>query len=92
MKLETIKRQCRTPRKGSIVFVHGGFHDAWCWVNYLEYFANAGFDCYAISLRGHGKSEGHEYLNKWGLSDYLIDVMQVIETVTEKHIFVGHSM
>ena len=40
-------------RKCPILFIHGSFHSAWCFAeNYMEYFSNAGHDCYAISLRG----------------------------------------
>lgn len=39
-----------------IVFVHGGFHTAACYENYIEYFAEKGLDCFALSLRSHGAS------------------------------------
>lgn len=77
---------------GSIIFVHGVTHGAWCWENYTRYFSKKGYDCYALSLRGHGKSEGREHLNEYGLEDYAQDVLQVISTIKEKPILIGHSM
>ena len=40
-----------------LLFVHGSCHAAWCWdEHFLPYFADHGFDSYALSLRGHGGS------------------------------------
>ena len=34
------------------------YHGAWCWrENFMPYFSAAGYDCYAVSLRGQGGSE-----------------------------------
>lgn len=45
-------------RRPPLVFVHGSYHGAWCWrENFMPYFAAAGYDTYAISLRGQGGSE-----------------------------------
>lgn len=36
-----------------LVFVHGSFHAAWCWAeNWLPFFSQRGYDCYALSLLG----------------------------------------
>ena len=36
-----------------ILFVHGMCCGAWIWQNFMEVFANAGYICYALNLRGH---------------------------------------
>jgi pimeloyl-ACP methyl ester carboxylesterase len=42
-----------------LLFVHGGWHAAWCWdENFLNFFADKGFLAAAVSLRGHGESAG----------------------------------
>jgi len=88
----TAGKKIKGQKKGSILFAHGVCHDAWCWHNYLEYFSALGYDCYALSLRGHGQSEGREHLDQWGLSDYTTDVVEVIKSIGEKPLVVGHSM
>ncbi|MBC7517162.1 MAG: alpha/beta hydrolase [Alkalinema sp. FL-bin-369] len=45
-------------QRSPIFFVHGAWHAAWCRENFLPYFANHGYAAYAVSLRGHGTSEG----------------------------------
>ena len=90
--IDVIKRVSKSRNKGSILFVHGVCHNATCWHNYLDYFSAAGFDAYALSLRGHGNSDGREFLDQWGLSDYVTDVVKIALSFDEKPIIVGHSM
>ncbi|WP_137938404.1 alpha/beta hydrolase [Chitinivorax sp. B] len=76
-----------------ILFIHGAYSAAWCWETfYLPYFASHGYDCYALSLRGHGGSEGHEYLALTSIDDYLADIRQITQDLPTPPILVGHSM
>lgn len=76
-----------------ILFVHGAWHGAWCWdVHFLDYFAEQGFEAYAVSLRGHGKSSGRKYLGCTSVSDYVEDVAEAIGKLPEPPILIGHSM
>jgi pimeloyl-ACP methyl ester carboxylesterase len=76
-----------------LLFVHGVSHGAWCWDEFfLPYFANNGWDVYALSLRGHGKSQGREHLNSFGLDDYVEDVLNAIDHIGMKPVLLGHSM
>jgi pimeloyl-ACP methyl ester carboxylesterase len=49
-----------TPVQGPrpIVFVHGGCHGSWSWVHFLPYFAQAGWDCHALTWFGHNGEHG----------------------------------
>jgi len=94
MKLEVLER---VPMGSSnvppLLFVHGAFHGAGCWTeNFLPYFSSKGFPCYALSLRGHGASEGLERLHTFSLSDYVQDVLEVMTQLQEKPVLIGHSM
>ncbi|URE24186.1 Alpha beta hydrolase [Musa troglodytarum] len=45
-------------RNPPLVFIHGSFHAAWCWVeHWLPFFSDSGYDCYALSLLGQGESD-----------------------------------
>ncbi len=92
MHIEVVKKESTSKKRGNILFVHGVCHDATCWHNYLDYFSAVGFDTYALSLRGHGNSDGREFLDQWSLSDYVTDVVKVALSLDEKPIIVGHSM
>jgi len=93
IELITRKPEKIAQRQTPILCVHGGFHGAWCWDEYfLPYFAKHGFESHALSLRGHGKSEGHENINRWRIGDYVADVKQVISQLSAQPILIGHSL
>lgn len=80
-------------RKPPLLFVHGGYCDAWCWeVHFLPWFAARGHAAHALSLRGHGQSGGAESLWAAGLDDYAADVERIAATLPAPPILVGHSM
>lgn len=94
MKIEIIS-QC-TEQVGDlppILFIHGAYHGAWCWEEYfIPYFSALGFSCYAISLRGHGQSEGRDSLHTYTLHDYKEDCVTAISQMSKRPILIGHSM
>ncbi len=94
MKLEIVKQEAVSdPRPRSILFVHGMWHAAWCWAeHFLPFFAQHGYESYALSLRGHGGSEGRERLRWTSLADYVSDVTQAVGEMEKPPVLVGHSM
>ena len=92
-KLEVIKQESASdPEPTPILFVHGAWHGAWCWENFLPYFAERGYNSYAVSLRGHAGSEGHNKLRWSSVNDYVQDVASVVDSIGVPPILVGHSM
>ena len=94
MKLEIIsEKPKRVSHKLPILFVHGAWHGAWCWKKYfMPYFAENGYSSYALSFRGHGESERPKHFKRMRITDYVKDVEQVVSTLPEKPILIGHSM
>lgn len=94
MKLEIIKEDPVSPvRFTPILFVHGMSHAAWCWAeHFLPYFARHGYVSHALSLRGHGGSEGRERLRWTSLNEYVSDVAQAAARMERPPVLVGHSM
>ena len=79
--------------KPPILLVHGAWHGAWCWEgNYLDYFAEAGHETWALDLSGHGGSSNTKPLRLTTIGDYIKDVMAVINAMPEAPILIGHSM
>ena len=93
-RLEVRMRQPATAtRKPPLLFVHGGYCDAWYWGPYfLPWFASRGYPAYALSLRGHGASGGGGTLFMAGLDDYEADVEHVAGELDAPPILIGHSM
>lgn len=76
-----------------MLFVHGKWHGAWCWdEHFLPYFAAHGYDCTALSLRGHAGSQGREKLRWTSIADYVADVEQAAGHFDVPPVIIGHSM
>jgi len=94
MKLDLISRYpTTTPKPTPLLFVHGSFSDARVWdENFLPWFAHHGYEAHAVSLRGHGLSEGHSHLHNWRLADYVADLEKTVQTMPGSPLLIGHSM
>ncbi len=94
MRLEVISRApTSTPHLTPILFVHGAWHGAWAWEDhYLPYFAEHGYHVHAMSLRGHGNSDGRAGLRWYSISDYVADIKQVADALPTPPIIIAHSL
>ncbi|MBK8508922.1 MAG: alpha/beta fold hydrolase [Candidatus Competibacteraceae bacterium] len=94
MHLDMVSRRPETtPKQPPLLFVHGSFSDARVWDEYfLPYFAEHGYEAHAVSLRGHGRSEGRERLHTWRLADYVADLAQAAAVLPPSPLLIGHSM
>ncbi|QKT13245.1 alpha/beta hydrolase [Rhodococcus sp. W8901] len=93
-KLELIHRKpAGTPNGPPILLVHGGWGGAWCWeYGFIDKLTGLGWEVYALSLRGHGKSEGRDKLRWASIKNYVDDVRSVADSLPTPPLIVGHSM
>jgi pimeloyl-ACP methyl ester carboxylesterase len=94
MKLEVVSK-LPSHRKHAIplLLVHGAWHGAWCWENFIPYFADHGYEVHALSLRGHGNSEGRDGIRWYSAArEYVEDVEKVADSLGEAPVLIGHSM
>jgi pimeloyl-ACP methyl ester carboxylesterase len=81
------------PKPVKLLFVHGICTGAWVWEpNFLPYFAGLGYESYALSLRGHGQSEGREKIRHFGLGDFADDVDWAVKRIGAPTVVIGHSL
>lgn len=92
--LEIIRRRpARALGRPRLLFVHGISVGAWIWGEHvLPWFAEAGFEACALSLRGHGGSWGHDRIADWRLADYTADIDQAARSLGGPLVVVGHSL
>ncbi|OBI56262.1 alpha/beta hydrolase [Mycobacterium sp. E796] len=92
--LEVIdKGSCTDAHPVPLLFVHGGWHGAWCWDDgFLDFFADAGYRAVAMSLRGHGSSPTDKPLPKVCIEDYIEDVRSVADDLGGAPVLIGHSL
>ena len=75
-----------------LLFVHGGWHAAWCWdENFLGFFADRGYRSVALSLRNHGNSD-EKNPRRCSVADWVSDVAAVANSLPAEPVVVGHSM
>jgi pimeloyl-ACP methyl ester carboxylesterase len=81
--LEVIdKGSCDDAHPVPLLFVHGGWHSASCWANFVDFFADAGYRALALSLRGHGGS----------IADYVDDVRATADSLGSHPVLIAHSL
>ena len=91
MDLEIVDRGPRDGGRPPLLFVHGYWQAAWTWDEHvLPELALRGYHALAMSLRGHGGSEGR--IRGASIADYVDDVARVVSTLEKTPVLVGHSM
>ena len=76
-----------------LLFVHGGWHGAWCWDDhFLNFFADAGYRAVAVSLRGHCTSPTPTPIHRISIADYIDDVRSVADDLGGAPVLIGHSL
>src|SRR5690349_1372126 len=94
MQLEVVARAPQSPVQATpLLFVHPIGHAAWYWEeHFLPYFAQHGYAAYALSLRGHGASEGRDRLRWASVANYVADVAQVVDQLPCPPVLIGDSL
>jgi pimeloyl-ACP methyl ester carboxylesterase len=84
-----LPRAARTP----ILFVHRAFGGAWTWTElFVLRAAKRGRPSVAFSVRGHGRSEGRDFLRSATLTDYTDDLRRTLAQFVAPAIGVAHSL
>lgn len=96
MGLEILKQSpsvAAREKKGTLVLLHGACFSAWVWKdNFMHFFSDAGYEVWAVSLRGHGDSSPGKSLRWTSVSDYVDDLMDVLSAIDGPVYVLGHSM
>ena len=83
----------RKTKRPPVLFIHGAFAGGWMWTEtFMPFLAKAGYPCYALSLRGHGGSQGIEQIDWHSINDFVADVTTVVDWLGTSPVLIGHSM
>lgn len=94
LDLEVIRRNGDAAgAKPPLVFIHGSYHAAWCYdEKFLPFFADLGFDCYAVSLRAQGGSTKPPGAKVAGtLATHASDVASFTASLPRPPVIIAHS-
>ena len=79
--------------KPPMVFIHGASVGAWCWEEFVKFFARKGYPAYARDLPGHGRSIPLPDLGSVSIRSYVAHARLFLDKVVDlPAIVVGHSM
>jgi alpha-beta hydrolase superfamily lysophospholipase len=83
----------------TIVFIHGMYMNPISWEEWMTYFSNKGYECFAQAWPGRDqpveelrKKYPDPKLGKLTLSDITENLKEFIKSLPEKPILIGHSM
>ena len=78
-----------------VVFIHGSFHGGWCWAeSWMSLFAEGGFPCFAVSLRGTSATPQVGGAPSVQLQEHVDDIASFVAQAipsSRPPILVGHS-
>ena len=57
----------------------------------MPFLAAAGYDCYAVSLRGQGGSERQEGMKPSSLAQHAADLRHILSSLQGPAVLIGHS-
>ena len=76
-----------------IILIHGASSSALIWGSTQKYLELFGFESYAISLRGAGRSKHSAILKDYHPSNYALDVLVFLDELQiEQSVIIGHSL
>lgn len=85
----------KTVMRPALLCIPGAWHNAACWLPFLDYFAQRGYRAAAVNVRGHGNSPGRGTLHRFTLADYGEDITTTIAYLIKEWgqapILIGHS-
>lgn len=82
----------------TIILIHGNFVNNISWTEWKRYYEQKGYNVYAPANPGHAgipvelRAQVHPDLVKTGFIDIVNNIAQLINTLPEKPLIIGHSM
>jgi len=79
----------------TVVFIHGAFCGGWCFGDFVPGFEARGFVCHVPDLRFHVSGPTREpdwRLAQTSIADYTRDMAELVASLSEPPIIIGHSM
>jgi pimeloyl-ACP methyl ester carboxylesterase len=84
------------PTRPPVLLVHGFAQNRYTWRlsrrSMSGYLAKAGYDVLNVELRGHGESRRYGAGNARAFTEYVTDVLRVMDTLDQTPFLVGHSL
>jgi len=79
----------------TVVLIHGAFCGGWCFADFVPVLSARGFTCHAPDLRLHVSGPARDpdpRLAHTSVADYTRDMAELISSLPEPPVIIGHSM
>ncbi len=76
----------------AFLFVHGGYHGAWCWGGWMRALAEQGLASAAVDMPGHGFLAPEGLDPAAGMHSQADALVSTLETLGNRPVLVGHSL
>jgi hypothetical protein len=80
------------PAPARLLFVHGGFHGAWCFGSWMDVLSRNGIGSAALDFPGHGFLAGEALPLSTGIAAYAASVREAAAATADGICVVGHSL
>lgn len=88
-----IQKKANNPKQAeNILFIHGAWQASWVWEDYMSFFSEQGYNCYALTLSGHNSEDSTKKINRYSFKNYMADVADALQQFETAPIIIAHSM
>ena len=82
----------RDKYKSPLILIHGAWSSSTCWMPWATHFANLGWECRAVNLRGRFGDDAGGDLKRLTFEDCVNDVKEVVRAVSFPPVVVAHDL
>ncbi len=82
----------REKYKAPLILIHGAWSSSTCWMPWATHFANLGWECRAVNLRGRFGDNAAAELKRLSFADCVSDVRQVIRAAPFPPIILAYDL
>lgn len=82
----------REKYKAPLILIHGVWSSSTCWMPWATHFANLGWECRAVNLRGRFGDNAAAELKRLSFADCVNDVRQIIHAARFPPVILAHDL
>jgi pimeloyl-ACP methyl ester carboxylesterase len=82
----------RDKYKSPLILIHGAWSSSTCWMPWATHFANLGWECRALNLRGRFGDDAGGDLKRLTFDDCVSDVKEVVQAVSFPPVVIAHDL
>src|SRR5262249_11116089 len=82
----------RAKYKAPLILIHGVWFSSTCWIPWATHFANLGWECRAVNLRGRFGANAVAELKNLSFEDCVNDVRRIVRAASFPPVILAHDL